>query len=568
MGLKNMSLILGFLGFVFLQGLLVCTAYNVHHYSFIVKNTFFERLCSNKTMLTINDSFPGPTILVHKGDRAYVNVHNEASYGVTIHWHGVKQPKNPWSDGPENITQCPIKPGKIFTYEVIFSDEEGTLWWHAHSDWTRATVHGAIVILPEAKTTYPFPKPVAEQVLILGEWFKGDVKEIIDNATATGSDPTLSDAYTINGQPGFPNNCSNGASYKLTVEHGKTYLLRLVSAVMNEEMFFGIAKHNFTVVAHDGAYIKPITTSYIMITPGQTMDILVTANQSPSHYYIAATPFSDSNAAFDSTNTSAILQYTGNYTLPSSIPYPTLPNVTDQNAADNFTIRIRSLASAEHPINVPKNITTRIFIAVSVNQILCANASCGGPGGNSRLAASLNNVSFVTPSIDILQAYYRSLTGVFGSDFPNQPPSVFNFTGDVGNNTLYPTQGTKARLINYGEAVEIVFQGTNVGNAENHPLHLHGFSFYLVGTGYGNFNATASPSTYNLNDPPEVNTFGVPKNGWATIRFFANNPGVWFMHCHLERHASWGMDTVLIVKNGTTVETSILPPPTNLPTCS
>ena len=51
-----------------------------------VKNTFFERLCSNKTMLTVNDSFPGPTILVHKGDRAYVNVHNEASYGVTIHW--------------------------------------------------------------------------------------------------------------------------------------------------------------------------------------------------------------------------------------------------------------------------------------------------------------------------------------------------------------------------------------------------------------------------------------------------------------------------------------------------
>ncbi|KAM3759942.1 hypothetical protein ACB098_01G157500 [Castanea mollissima] len=568
MGLKNMSLILAFLGFVFLQGLLVCTAYNVHHYSFIVKNTVFERLCSNKTMLTVNGRFPGPTIHVHKGDRAYVNVHNEASYGVTIHWHGVKQPRNPWSDGPENITQCPIKPGKNFTYEVIFSDEEGTLWWHAHSDWTRATVHGAIVILPKAKTTYPFPKPAAEQVLILGEWFKGDVKEIIENATATGSDPKLSDAYTINGQPGFPNNCSNDASYKLTVEYGKTYLLRLVSAVMNEEMFFGIAKHNITVVAHDGAYIKPVTTSYIMITPGQTMDILVTANQSPSHYYIAATPFSDSYAQFDSTNTSAILQYAGNYTLPSSIPYPTLPNVTDQNAADNFTTRIRSLASAEHPINVPKNITTRIFIAVSVNQILCANASCGGSGGYSRLAASLNNVSFVTPSIDILQAYYRSLTGVFESDFPNQPPYVFNFTGDVGNNTLYPSQGAKARLINYGEAVEIVFQGTNVGNAENHPLHLHGFSFYLVGIGYGNFNATSSPSTYNLNDPPEVNTFGVPKNGWATIRFFANNPGVWFMHCHLERHASWGMDTVLIVKNGTTAETSLLPPPTNLPTCS
>lgn len=40
------------------------------------------------------------------------------------------------------------------------------------------------------------------------------------------------------------------------------------------------------------------------------------------------------------------------------------------------------------------------------------------------------------------------------------------------------------------------------------------------------------------------------------------------MHCHLERHASWGMDTVLIVKNGPTKETSIRPPPANLPICS
>lgn len=119
----------------------------------------------------------------------------------------------------------------------------------------------------------------------------------------------------------------------------------------------------------------------------------------------------------------------------------------------------------------------------------------------------------------------RSLPNVFDKDFPNLPPYKFNFTGDVGNNTLYPSLGTKARLINYGDVVEIVYQGTNVGNAENHPMHLHGFSFYLVGTGYGNFDLTNSTKTYNLIDPPEVNTIGVPKNGWAAIRFVANNPG-------------------------------------------
>ncbi|KAG2665445.1 hypothetical protein I3760_15G007800 [Carya illinoinensis] len=568
MELNKISVLFGFIGFLFLDALLLCMAKNVHHYSFVLKETNFTRLCTTKSMFTVNGQWPGPTISVRKGDTAFVNVHNDGNYGVTIHWHGVKQPRNPWSDGPENITQCPIQPGKNFTYEVIFSDEEGTLWWHAHSDWSRATIHGAIVILPENGTSYPFATPYAEEVLILAEWFNGDVMELIENATATGADPQISDAYAINGQPGFPNNCSNETTYRFPVQYGKTYLLRVVHAGMNEEMFFGIAKHNLTVVAQDAAYIKPITTDYVMMTPGQTMDILLTADQDPSYYYIAATPFVDADVPYDSTNTSAILQYAGNYTPPSSPPYPSLPNVTDRDAADNFTSRIRALASNEHPINVPIEIDTQIFIAVSVNEIFCPNESCGGPNGN-RLAASLNNISFLTPTIDILQAYYRNLTNVFTKDFPNEPLYAFNYTGDVGNNTLYPSLGTNVTMIDYGAAVEIVFQGTNVQTPENHPMHLHGFSFYLVGTGYGNFNETTSPQTYNLVDPPEVNTIGVPKNGWATIRFIANNPGVWFMHCHLERHASWGMATVIIVKNGPTNDTSVLPILSeNLPICS
>ena len=48
---------------------------------------------------------------------------------------------------------------------------------------------------------------------IAAEWYKGDVKELIDNATATGADPEKSDAYTLNGQPGYPNNCSIGMNF-------------------------------------------------------------------------------------------------------------------------------------------------------------------------------------------------------------------------------------------------------------------------------------------------------------------------------------------------------------------
>lgn len=81
----------------------------------------------------------------------------------------MKQPRNPWYDGPEYVTQMPIQSGQSLTYEVIFSDKEGTLWWHSHSDWSRATVHGAIVIKPPRGTAYPYhTQPDDEHVLVLG----------------------------------------------------------------------------------------------------------------------------------------------------------------------------------------------------------------------------------------------------------------------------------------------------------------------------------------------------------------------------------------------------------------
>ncbi|XP_044510565.1 laccase-14-like [Mangifera indica] len=564
MGQNKMGLILVFL---FLDGLLVCLAADVHYYDFVLQEANFTRMCSTKSMLTVNGSFPGPTIQARKGDTIFVNVINQGTYGVTIHWHGVKQPRNPWSDGPENITQCPIAAGTNFTYEVILSTEEGTLWWHAHSDWTRATVHGAIVILPAAGTTYPFPTPYKEQTIVLASWFKGDVMAIITTSIETGADPAHEDGYTINGEPGDLYDCSNETTYRLSVEYNKTYLLRIVNAVMNEETFFGIANHNLTVVAQDGAYIKPINTSYIMITPGQTMDVLFAANQTLSHYYMAASPYHDSVVTFPNSTATAIVEYEGNYTAPSSPFFPTLPAYNDIEAAQKFTNSVKSLANEEYPINVPETIDTRIYIAVSINALTCPNSSCDTATGD-KTAASLNNVSFATPQIDILQAYYRGLNNVFDQDFPNEPPFFYNFTGDVSNVSLYTAQGTKARMIDYGEAVEIVYQGTNLRAAMSHPIHLHGFSFYVVGTGSGNFNNVTDPTNYNLVDPPEINTVNLPKSGWVAIRFVADNPGVWFLHCHIERHASWGMDTVLIVKNGTTSDTSMLPPPSYMPPCS
>ncbi|KAJ9675308.1 hypothetical protein PVL29_024311 [Vitis rotundifolia] len=529
MELLKKKVLLELHGLLLLNVLILCMARE--HVPSVNWETWSTRLCSTQKIFTANGLFPGPALYMHKGDRLKVNVRNQGKYNITIHWHGVKQPRNPWSDGPVYITQCPIKPGANFTYEIILSTEEGTLWWHTHSDWSRTTVHGPIIILPKIGTTYPFPKPHAVPI-VLASWYKGDVMEMIKTSLRSGGDPMTADAFTINGQPGDLYNCSKEGTFRMTVDHGQTYLLCIINSISNDEMFFMIAHHNLIVVGIDGAYIKPIRTSYIMIIPGQTMDVLIKAN----------------HVVYANTTTTAILQYSGNYTAPSTLLFPDLPNFTDIDSATNFTERLRALASKDHPVDVPKSIDTQLLITISMDTFPCSDNNSSEGTNGMRLASSMNNISFVQPSVDTC----------YEPNFPSKPPFIFNFTATkTPDNVTTPGRGTKVRILEYNSTVEIVFQGTNVLNgAENHPVHLHGYSFYVVGSGFGNFNNRTDPNNYNLVDPPELNTVGVPKNGWAAIRFRADNPGVCFLHCHLEQHSTWAMDTVLIVKNGKTPSTS------------
>jgi laccase len=69
-----------------------------------IKETKVTRLCHKKTILAVNGQFPGPTIYAHKGDVVVINMYNQGNKNITIHWHGVVQPRNMWFDGPEYIT--------------------------------------------------------------------------------------------------------------------------------------------------------------------------------------------------------------------------------------------------------------------------------------------------------------------------------------------------------------------------------------------------------------------------------------------------------------------------------
>lgn len=89
-------------------------------------------------------------------------------WGWGQHRHGIFQKLSPWADGPNMITQCPIRPGGSYAYKFNVTGQEGTLWWHAHVSYLRATVYGPLIIRP--REAYPFPKPDKETTIILGDW--------------------------------------------------------------------------------------------------------------------------------------------------------------------------------------------------------------------------------------------------------------------------------------------------------------------------------------------------------------------------------------------------------------
>lgn len=530
------------------------------HYKFDIKLKNVTRLCHTKAIVTANGKFPGPKISAREGDTVLVKVTNHVQYNVSIHWHGIRQLRTGWADGPAYITQCPIQTGQSYVYNFTITGQRGTLFWHAHILWLRATLYGPIVILPKKGMPYPFPKPDKEVTLILGEWWNADTETVVNQAMNSGLAPNSSDSHTINGKPGPLFSCPTKDTFALSVEPDKTYLLRIINAALNQEVFFGVANHPLTVVEVDAIYTKPFETKAIVIAPGQTTNVLLHTDKNTGRYFMSARVFMDAPIPVDNMTTTAILQYMGSSNSLNPV-LPPIPAVNDTAFSSNFSNALKSLNSPQYPAKVPQSVDRNLFFTVGL-----ALNSCPTCINGTRPSASVNNISFIMPTVSLLQSHYFNISGVFTADFPDNPPVTFNYTGTPPKN-LQSSNGTKLSRIPFNSTVQLVLQDTSVLTVENHPVHLHGFNFFIVGRGFGNYDPTKDPAKFNLVDPPERNTVGVPTGGWTAIRFRADNPGVWFMHCHLEVHTTWGLKMAFLVENGDGPDQTILPPPKDLPKC-
>lgn len=101
----------------------------------------------------------------------------------------------------------------------------------------------------------------------------------------------------------------------------------------------------------------------------------------------------------------------------------------------------------------------------------------------------------------------------------------------VINDQAFPD--TQSLDVQTGDVVEVTLTNTS-HMAETHPFHLHGHKFEVVAVNGQKFNKNLVLDTVDVEPGSEV-----------TIRFNANNPGIWAFHCHNLVHAGQGMMTTL-----------------------
>lgn len=64
------------------------------------------------------------------------------------------------------------------------------------------------------------------------------------------------------------------------------------------------------------------------------------------------------------------------------------------------------------------------------------------------------------------------------------------------------------------------------------PFHLHGHVFSVLNP--------SGKSSLGLANPPQRDVIPV-LGGGVIVRFVADNPGVWFLHCHMDWHLEAGL---------------------------
>ncbi|KAJ3157608.1 hypothetical protein HDU86_003260 [Geranomyces michiganensis] len=489
--------------------------------------------CNAKTIRYINGQYPAPAIHVNQGDRLRITVRNRLeSEAISIHFHGIRQLRTPWYDGTSHVSQNAIPAGKEMTLEFSVIDQAGTFFYHAHNAMQELSIFGAVIVNEPPKVRRALRYDDERMIILSDFWHNSSIAQEIGLLNAPFKWVGDPQSLLTNGVT-MSKNCSNlpmpkgattGGYSVTTIDPRKTYRFRIINAATLNFLRFDIPGHTMRVIEAD--------VDHLEINAGQRYSVLITADQQPKDYWMSSQAMWRKASA---QNGWSILRYSNapadkrEATPPAALPArgPEIPSWMED--------QMKPLKAPR----VPRQDGESLFYNFS---------QVARPDGSVRWKVA-DRVYELPEQALLLQHYNNTI-----KDLP---------------------AASKPVPIERGRVVDIVLQsnvGTLNGVCEEHPFHLHGHSFWDLGGGNGTWNPGIKVNVDRavLRDtvtvyPYRSAYFQTPlpagsSCGWRRIRFVADNPGAWMLHCHIVAHLVMGMAESFIVG-----EKQIPPLPSNFP---
>ncbi|CAG9122108.1 unnamed protein product [Plutella xylostella] len=541
----------------------------------------------SRPLNVVNRKMPGPAITVCQGDRVIVDVDNELmTEGSSVHWHGMHQVGTPYMDGTPWVTQCPISPLSTFRYNFTASNP-GTHFWHSHSGLQRTDGMAGAFIVRKTRSREPngfYDYDKSEHVMLVTDWLhETTVAKYTDHHHSTGDNKPP--ALLVNGVGRFKlfGNDTDEPFYMKTaqfdVEKGYSYRFRLINAeFMNCPIEMTIDGHNFTLIASDGHDLEPIIATSLVSYAGERFDFVITADKEVDNYWIKFRGLMDCDDRFTKAKQVVVLHYegapdeepAGNPTWEESHRDGLQLNALNKGEEDMATISIPEMHSLhawdESMKEVPDHQFYITYDFYGKNNSEYHKAPYYGfnqmtDTDNKMFTPQLNHISMQNPKTPLLISKPLSSSGFCNADTVDEEYCEKEFC-----------KCPHVLSVKLGSVVELVIIDEGNTYDANHPFHLHGYAFRVVGMRrLGSSTSAEEVKAYdaagllkrNLIDAPLKDTVTIPDGGYTVVRFKADNPGYWLFHCHIEFHVEVGMG--LVFKVG---ENWDMPPtPPGFPTC-
>ncbi|KIJ45892.1 multicopper oxidase [Sphaerobolus stellatus SS14] len=442
----------------------------------------------------INNVYPGLLLKANKGVSVNIHVDNQLNDPSMRKSTSIVRETNISfrNDGPSFVTQCPIAQSDITVILLkIFLVPSGKYQYHSHLSTQYVDgIHGPLVIYdPLDPHRLSCGVNNDNTVITLTDWYH--TPALISTPEPIPDSGLINSAGRYAGGPTVPRT-------RINVLHGLRYRFRIVSVSAEGFFDFAIDNHTLTIIESDGISTNPYTVDSIAVLPGQRYSAIVSIDSFIQMLILTLYDIRSQQikllitTVINGTDTYAVLHYTG-----ASNGEPTTPQPV--------TLPAGGIAFAEYQLSPLVN--------------------PGAPGGSTPPDVALNlTFGIGSANGDVINGVqYQSPT----------VPTLLNILANGATNASNFGTNENTFVLPYNATVEVSF----IGGA-GHAFHLHGHAFDVI--------QSASGGGPNYVNPPrrDVVASGGTVANPVRIRFRTDNPGPWFVHCHIDWHLEAGLAAV------------------------